>query len=66
MSTFHCRVLFNHASMDKEVNSLIWKASVPFGKLTKRVWIKKGINFPAKLKISKEIVLIAVPNGCEP
>ena len=51
--------------IDDEINSRLAKASAAFGRLTKTVWDRRGINSTTKIKVHKAVVLTTLLYRCE-
>lgn len=55
----------NSGSLDDEVMQRIRKASVAFGRLTKRLWKDRGIRLSTKIAVYKAVVLSTLLYCCE-
>ena len=51
--------------MDDEVNTRLAKASAAFGRLSRKVWDRRGISEPTKVKVYRAVVLTTLLYGCE-
>ena len=58
-------IVSNDASIDKEINARIAKATSAFGRLTKRLWTNKGIRLDTKISVYKAAVITSLLYGCE-
>ena len=58
-------IVSNDASIDKEINARIAKATSAFGRLTKRLWTNKGIRLNTKISVYKAAVITSLLYGCE-
>ena len=58
-------IISNTASIDKEINARIARATSAYGRLTKRLWTNKGIRLDTKISVYKAAVITSLLYGCE-
>lgn len=58
-------ILTANATADSDISARIAKASVAFGRLSKRIWDKHGIRLDTKVAAYKAVFLIVLLFGSE-
>ena len=51
-------MISNHASIDEEITPRIGRATVEFGRLTKRLWATVMLDFPQKYQYTEPLLLL--------
>ena len=63
--TYLGSTLSQNATIDDEVDIRIARASASFGRLSAKVWNRRGLSIDTKLKVYKAVVLPTLLYGCE-
>ena len=63
--TYMGSTLSREANIDVEVNNRLSKANSAFGRLRKKVWVRRGISQETKLKVYMAVVLTVLLYACE-
>ena len=63
--TYLGSTLSREANIGVEVNNRLSKANSAFGRLTKKVWDRRGISQETKLKVYMAVVITVLLNACE-
>ena len=58
-------IISNDASIDAEITSQISRATVAFGRLTKRLWLNRNVRFSTKISVYRAAVITSLLYGCE-
>ena len=58
-------IISNDASIDAEITSRISRATVAFGRLTKRLWLNRNVRFSTKISVYRAAVITSLLYGCE-
>jgi hypothetical protein len=63
--TYLGSTLSRSVTIDAEINCRIAKASAAFGRLRIKVWDRRGISLPTKLKVYRAVILPTLLYACE-
>ena len=63
--TYLGSTISQNALIDDEISARIGKASGSFGKLTKRLWSKRGVRLATKINVYCAVVLPTLLYGCD-
>lgn len=63
--TYLGSTLTTSATIDKEINNRIAKASAAFGRLRSKVWERRGISLKTKIKVYSAVVITTLLYACE-
>ena len=63
--TYLCSVISNNATVSKDLDNRLSKASSSFGKLSKRVWQSHSLRLSTKIQVYKAVVVPTLLCGAE-
>ena len=63
--TYLCSVISNDATVSKDLDNRLSKASSSFGRLSKRVWQSHSLRLSTKIQVYRAVVVPTLLNGAE-